>query len=97
MKIGYYAIFNYDNVNECEYGISIYFPDLPAAYTCARNDEEGKKFAKEVLELVTDDMMVGDLPKRTELCQIQLKANEKVFFIEYETSESTVMRLWKNK
>lgn len=93
MKIGYYAIFNYDDINECEYGINIYFPDLPAAYTCARNEEEGIKFAKEVLALVTDDMKVGDLPKRTELLQMKLKANEKVFFIEYETSESTVIRL----
>lgn len=47
--------------------------------TCARNDEEGIVYAKEVLELVTADILVKDLPKQTELKDIVLKPNEKRF------------------
>lgn len=90
MKIGYYAIFNYDLEDECDYSIEIYFPDVPDAFTCARNDKEGIVYAKEVLKLATADIQVKDLPKKTELDDIVLKPNEKAIFIEYETSDLSI-------
>ena len=46
MKISYYAVFQYDID-----GISISFPDIPSALTCADNYEDGKRFAEEALVL----------------------------------------------
>lgn len=90
MKIGYYAIFNYELEDGGDYSIEIYFPDVPDAFTCAKNEEEAFKYAKEVLELVTADILVKDLPKRTELKDMVLQKGEKAFLIEYETSEVSI-------
>ncbi|MEB3429073.1 hypothetical protein VLK81_03390 [Citroniella saccharovorans] len=92
MIIGYYAVFNYNYYKKIKYGISINFPDVEGAYTCADNIENGKKFAKEVLELVTCDLKVKDLPKVSTIKEIQLNSNEEIYWIEYETTESEVER-----
>lgn len=93
MRVSYYAIFNYDEYdkNEKKYGISILFPDVPAANTCARNDKEGLEMALEVLQLVLVDtgkhVEAKDLPPSTPLEQIKLGKNEKAFLIEYDTED----------
>lgn len=45
MKPSYYAVFQYDSD-----GICISFPDVPPALTCADNEPDGMKYAKEALE-----------------------------------------------
>ncbi|WDV47447.1 hypothetical protein PV797_07150 [Clostridiaceae bacterium M8S5] len=90
MRIGYYAILNYDDEydkKEQKYGISIYFHDIPECISCARSEEEGIKMAEEVLKLCTIDMQVYKLPKVTALDDLQLKDNEKAYFITYNTED----------
>lgn len=89
MQIGYYAVFNYDEYDPSEerYGISIFFPDVPECYSCARSEAEGLLMAKEVLELVTAFYKVHELPKASTLSDIILAENEKAFFIVYNTEE----------
>lgn len=89
MKIGYYAIFNYEeyDVNEKEYGIAITFPDIPECISCARAEKEGFFMAQDVLELVTVNIKVHELPKMSELSEITLKDNEKAFYISYNTED----------
>lgn len=99
MRIAYYAIFNYDEYDKTEqkYGISIQFPDVPAAISCARNDEEAVKMALEVLQLtlIRED---GTWPQKTELPtaakleNIKLNKNEKVVMITFDTESVDVSR-----
>ena len=94
MKISYYAVFNYREYddNQEKYGISIYFPGIPIAYTCARNDEEGINMALDVLQLslINDDgtwPAEDQLPKYTPLEQIKLKPYEKAVLIQFNTED----------
>ncbi|SHK54354.1 type II toxin-antitoxin system HicB family antitoxin [Paramaledivibacter caminithermalis] len=89
MKIGYYAIFDYNEYDEKEeaYGISISFPDIPECISCARSEEEGLLMAQEALKLNTLTMQVYELPKMTPLKDINLKDNEKAFYISYNTED----------
>lgn len=89
MKIGYYAIFNYDDydINEEKYGIAIEFPDILECISCARSEEESFLMAKEVLEFITSQMKVYELPKMSDLSEITLKDNEKAFYITYNTED----------
>lgn len=43
--------------------------------------------AKEVLEFITANMKVHELPKMSELSEIKLKYNEKAFYISYNTED----------
>lgn len=92
MEISYYAIFDYSECDENakKYGISITFPDIPEANTCARNDIEAFDMAMEVLQL----SLIGDdgkwpsqesLPKPTPLEQIKLGQREKAILIRFDT------------
>lgn len=99
MRISYYAIFNYDEYDKCEekYGISITFPDIPEANTCARSDKEGLDMALEVLQLVlvnNDGKPIAEnnLPNHTPLEQIKLEENEKAFLIEYDTKDIDISK-----
>jgi uncharacterized protein (DUF934 family) len=94
VKIGYWAVFNYDEKDKIDYGISIYFPDVSEAYTCASDDENGKKMAKEVLELATYDLNAKELPKASDYDTLakNLTENEKLYWIEYDTDEIQVIR-----
>lgn len=94
MRVSYYAIFNYDEYdkNEKKYGISITFPDVPAANTCARNNQEGLEMALEVLQLIFMNnngkhTAARDMPPSTPPEQIKLEKNEKVFLITYNTDD----------
>lgn len=89
MKIGYYAVFNYDEYDPTEekWGISILFPDIPECNSCARCEKEGFAMAKDVLQLVTAYLYVHELPKASPLEKIVLSKNEKAFFISYNTEE----------
>lgn len=94
MDIEYYAIFNYDEYDsrEKEYGLSITFPDITEANTCARNDSEGLEMALEVLQLclVKDDgswPAKDSLPFPTPLDRIKLRENEKAVLIRYNTQD----------
>lgn len=97
MKIGYYAVFNFDEVDEIEYGIGVEFPNVDGSYTCARNIEEVKNLL-EVLELVTYDIKVSELPRVSTIEEIKKykKITKKIFWIEYETSETNVIEFDKN-
>ncbi len=75
----YPAIFTYD-----EDGISIVFPDIPEALSCADNDLEAVKNAKEVLSLCLasreDD---GEkISEPTDVSKITLEPNQRIFVIE---------------
>lgn len=87
MKIGYYAIFNYDEYDEEEekYGISITFPDVPEANTCARNYNEGVDMALDILQLCLVETEQNCFPEPTPFEKIKLKEKEKAIFIQYET------------
>lgn len=87
MKISYYAIFNYDEYDKDEekYGISITFPDIPAANTCARNNKEGIEMALEVLQLCLIETEEENLPVSTPVEKIPLGENEKAILIQYDT------------
>jgi predicted RNase H-like HicB family nuclease len=78
----YNAIFTYD-----EDGISVYFPDLPGCITCGYSTDEAIQMAKEALELYLDDIKIEDLPKCSEINQIQITgSNQKIFPIEVKLS-----------
>lgn len=94
MKISFYAIFNYQDYDENEekYGISITFPDVPAANSCARNENEAMAMASEVLQL----SLIGDdgrwpaqeaLPKPTPLEKLRLDQGEKAVLIKFDTDK----------
>lgn len=99
MDIEYYAIFNYDEYdkNEEKYGISITFPDVPEANTCARNDKEGIEMALEVLQLalINDDgsgFVSNNLPISKPSEQIKAGENEKVVLIKFNTQDIEMRR-----
>ena len=76
------AIFNY-----AEDGISISFPDLPGCFSCAENDEEALRMAKDALGghlWVREDTVEknGEIPEPTPADQIHTEANERVQLIE---------------
>lgn len=79
MKISYYAIFQYDHD-----GICISFPDIPPALTCADNESEGVKYAKEALELSLHGMLVEEAPFPSSADQIIIFENQKLFLIAAE-------------
>lgn len=89
MKIGYYAVFDYNEYDKKEesYGIAISFPDIPSCLSSARSEKEGILMAQEALKLTTVNMLVYELPKMTRLEDISLKDNEKAFFISYNTED----------
>ena len=104
MKVGYYAIFNYEEYHQIEYGISILFPDIPEIASCARTRDEALIMAKEALELATCVMKVHEMPKVTPLEEIKLGDKEEAVFISYNTEEfdlSTIIFYgendWKEK
>lgn len=84
--INYPAIFNYDeyDASHIKYGIAISFPDVPSAYSCARDDAEGIKMALDVLQLCLYGVPVEKLPPPTPHEKIKMSKNEKVFVIPYD-------------
>lgn len=94
MRICYYAIFDYSEYDESEekYGISITFPDIPEANTCARNDNEALDMALDVLQLSlirADHSWPSEksLPKPTPLEQIELGQYERAVLIKFDTQD----------
>lgn len=79
MKVSYYSVFQYDID-----GISISFPDIPSALTCADNDEDGKKFAEEALVLALHGLPISQLPTPTSADSIKTKTGQKSFLITAE-------------
>lgn len=79
MKVSYYSVFQYDID-----GISISFPDIPSALTCADNDEGGKRFAKEALVLALHGLPISELPTPTPADSIKMKEGQKSFLITAE-------------
>ena len=94
MKIAYYAILNYDEYDKAEqtYGISITFPDVPAAISCARNEKEAVEMALEALQLtlIRKDgtwPSEGELPTATQWENIALQKNETAVMIQFDTEQ----------
>ena len=92
MRIAYYAILNEDELDQAgeKYGISIRFPDVPAAISCARNEREAVEMALEALQLTliqTDGTWPSEceLPTATQWDHIPLHKNEKAVMIEFDT------------
>lgn len=75
----YPAIFTYDSD-----GINISFPDLPSAITCAVDDYEAVKNAKEILSLTLSDFEdeAKEIPTPSPLSSIKLNKNQSVCMIE---------------
>ena len=76
MKISYYAVFQYDID-----GICISFPDVPPALTCADNEADGMRYAKEALELALHGMFVDNIPSQSSADQMAVSENQKLFLI----------------
>lgn len=94
MLISYYAVFNYNEYDKCEKmnGISIYFPDIPLAISCARNTTHAMEMAQECLQLaiLKDNGMwpaANELPPVTPLEEINLEDHEKAFLISFDTEK----------
>ena len=75
----YIAVVSFD-----EDGISINFPDLKGCFTCAENDEEVFKMAKEVLGLHMWGMENDNeaIPKPSSLKSIGLEKNETAILVD---------------
>ena len=75
----YIAVVSFDND-----GISIDFPDLPGCFTCAKNEKEIYKTAREVLGLHMWSMERDNepIPEPSSLKAIKLDANETTMLIE---------------
>ncbi len=75
----YPAVFDY-----ADDGISISFPDLPGCLSCADNDEEAAKNAKEVLSLFIYDFEKNneEAPKPTPLSEIKIADNQVIALID---------------
>lgn len=73
------ALFNY-----AKEGISISYPDLPGCLSCAENEEEAFKRAKEVLGLFLWGMEKDDetIPKPTILKKIKLNEGDIPVYID---------------
>ena len=94
MRVSYYAVFNYDEYdkNEEKYGISITFPDIPEANTCARNYAEGVDMALEVLQLCLIDSEIDSYPTPSSIENIRLGKNEKAVLIQYDTDKIDISK-----
>ena len=94
MRVSYYAVFNYDEYdkNEEKYGISITFPDIPEANTCARNYAEGVDMALEVLQLCLIDSEIESYPTPSSIENIRLGKNEKAVLIQYDTDKIDISK-----
>jgi len=82
MKKDYYlypAIFDY-----ADDGISISFPDLPGCFSCADNDEEAIRMAKDAmgLHLFEIEKDEDEIPEPTPLNKIILEQNQRVVLVE---------------
>lgn len=82
MRKDYYvfpAIFQYDND-----GISIFFPDLPGCFSCAKTDEEALYMAKDALGLHICNMENDgdDIPEPTKLKNVNTNKNQKSILVE---------------
>lgn len=75
----YSAIFTYEDD-----GISIDFPDIPSAISCAKDDIEAVKNAKEVLSLVLASMEDDseDIPDPTPISKLKIENNQAICMIE---------------
>ena len=94
MRVSYYAVFNYDEYdkNEEKYGISITFPDIPEANTCARNYAEGVDMALDVLQLCLIDREVESYSTPSSIENIRLGKNEKAVLIQYDTDKIDISK-----
>lgn len=85
-EIIYPAIFEFDD----EGAITITFPDLPSAISCADNTLDAYRYATEVAELVLEDY-IDDLfesaPKASEIKNIHLEENQCVALIKIDTEK----------
>jgi predicted RNase H-like HicB family nuclease len=77
-KYSFVAIFDY-----AEDGISILFPNIPEAITCATNTEEALKNAEEVLGLclVSREDDNEEIPIPTDIKDIKLDPNQRTVII----------------
>ena len=74
----YPAIFTYEGED-----ISISFPDIPEALSCAKNDLEAVKNAKEVLSLsISSREDDNDIPEPTPISKIVLESNQIICMID---------------
>ena len=94
MRVSYYSVFNYDEYdkNEEKYGISITFPDIPEANTCARNYAEGVDMALEVLQLCLIDSEIESYPTPSSIDNIMLCKYEKAVLIQYDTDKIDISK-----
>lgn len=85
-EIIYPAIFEFDD----EGAITITFPDLPNAISCADNTNDAYHYATEVVELVLEDY-IDDLfesaPKPSEVKSIHLEENQCIALIKIDTEK----------
>lgn len=91
MKISYYAVFQYDSD-----GICISFPDVPPALTCADNETDGVRYAREVLELALHGMSIDEIPQPSAANQIAITENQKLFGITVELTVKNGKLFGKN-
>jgi len=63
-----------------EDGISIIFPDIPEAISCAKNVQEADKNAKEVLQLCLESRIRDGeiIPKPSRFKDINISSNQKL-------------------
>lgn len=78
-KYVYPAVFDY-----AEDGISISFPDLPGCFSCADNDAEALRMAKDALSgyMWTLEDFDDPIPNPTPFIEIQTEPNQRVQLIE---------------
>ena len=85
-EIIYPAIFEFDK----DSSITITFPDLPNAISCADNTSDAYHYATEVAELVLEDY-IDDLfetaPKPSEVKNINLEKNQCLALIKIDTEK----------
>ena len=75
----YPAIFEHDDD-----GITITFPDLPGAISCADTEEEAFFMAKDALGawIATNEELKNDIPGSSKLSDLTLEANQTVCLVE---------------
>lgn len=85
-EIIYPAIFEIDK----DGAITITFPDLPSAISCADNTRDAYHYATEVAELVLEnyiDDLFENAPKPSELKSIHLEKNQCIALIKIDTEK----------
>lgn len=85
-EIIYPAIFEFDE----ESTITITFPDLPSAISCADNIADAYHYAIEVAELVLEDYiptLFEDAPKPSKIKNIHFEENQCVVLIKIDTEK----------